>query len=378
MQRKADRMAETLIIGGGVYGAAVAWELVSRGTGCRLLEAKHIAAGASGGPGRRGVRANGRDPREIPLMRLAHTLWPSLHEDLDVGPLFERTGNVLLIERAEDLAEAEAMVAVQNRMGIPSELLFGAGVRDCEPHVSDRICGAVLCPGDGAADHTATTKAYAAAAKSGGASIDEGVRAERLIAKDGRAVAIETLEGARIPVEGDVFVLANSGVRRLVADHVDLPVWNQAFQVLLSAPLDDVPIRHQIGHSHRTLALKEEPGNRIMISGGRLGRWDEARQTGEAIAEEVVANVADAVATYPLLEGVEIELADADHLEALSLDGVPIIDRVPGFSNAYMATGWTGHGWAIAPAVAKLMVDWALGGSRPASLAPFAYSRFEG
>ena len=370
-------MAETLIIGGGVYGAAVAWGLVSRGTGCRLLEAKHVAAGASGGPGRRGVRANGRDPREIPLMRLAYTLWPSLHEDLKVEPLFERTGNILLIERPEDLAEAEVMVAVQNRMGIPSQLLLGDHVRDFEPHVGDQVCAAVLCPGDGAADHTATTKAYAAAARAGGAVIEEGARAERLIAKDGRAIAIETHDGVRIPVEGDIFLLANSGVRDLVTDYIELPVWSLAFQVLLSAPLDEIPIRHLVGHAHRTLSLKAEPGNRIMISGGRLGRWDEARQTGEALAGEVAANVADAVATYPSLEGIEIEVADAGHLEALSLDGVPIIDRVPGLANAYMATGWTGHGWAIAPAVAQLLVDWALDGDRPDALAPLAYSRFE-
>ena len=51
-------MVEHLIIGGGVYGAAVAWELASRGEACRLLEARRIGAGASSG---RGAGAAGWD-----------------------------------------------------------------------------------------------------------------------------------------------------------------------------------------------------------------------------------------------------------------------------------------------------------------------------
>ena len=61
-------MSKHLIVGGGVYGAAVAWHLAKNGEAVELIEAGKLATGASGGPGRRGVRANGRDVREIPLM----------------------------------------------------------------------------------------------------------------------------------------------------------------------------------------------------------------------------------------------------------------------------------------------------------------------
>ncbi len=369
-------MTEHLIIGGGVAGCAVARELTRRGAGCRLLEAKTIASGASGGPGRRGVRANGRDPREIPLIRRAREIWPSLHEALGVAPLFERSGHLLLIERPEDRLEAEARVALQSRMGIPSRLLGKEETRELEPAVGDAVCGAVHCPDDGVADHTATTRAYGEAAKAAGAVIEEGVAAGRLIVEGARVVAVETADGASHAVAGHLFVLANSAVRDLVAPWLELPLWNLAFQALLSAPIDPVPFRHLIGHAHRTLSLKAEAGNRVMISGGRLGRWDEERRTGMTIDSEVAANVADAVAVYPSLAGLEIEVADAGHLESLSPDGVPIIDRLPGVENAVFAAGWCGHGWAIAPAVAPLLVDWALDGEQPAALAPFAAGRF--
>ena len=370
-------MTEHLIIGGGVYGCALAWELTRRGAGCRLLESKTVASGASGGPGRRGVRANGRDPREIPLIRRAREIWPSLHEALGVAPLFERSGHLLLIERPEDLLEAEARVSLQNRMGVPSRLLGKEETRELEPAVSDAVCGAIHCPDDGVADHTATTRAYGEAAKAAGAVIEEGVAAKRLIVEGARVIAVETAEGASHPVTGHLFVLANPAVRALLAPRLDLPLWNLAFQALLSAPIEQVPFRHLIGHAHRTLSLKSEAGSRVMISGGRLGRWDEARQSGTTIDSEIAANVADAVAVYPSLAGLEIEVADAGHLESLSPDGVPVIDRLPGVENATFATGWCGHGWAIAPAVAPLLVDWALDGERPEALAPFVHRRFE-
>ncbi len=369
-------MAKNLIVGGGVYGAALAWELASRGHDVQLVEARRIASGASGGPGRRGVRANYRDHRELPLMIKAREIWPALHENLGTSPLFERTGHLMLIERPMDLPEARTRAALQNRLGIETVFLTAEELREHEPDLAPAVLAAVSCPGDGVSCHEGTTRAYAEAAMAADARIREGITARQLLVRGDRVVAVETTEGEEIEVVGNLFLLANSGVRELVSPWSDLPTWNLPFQVLVSKPLRDNPVRHLIGHAHRTLSLKRESNGRLMISGGRPGRWDPDRQRGEAIETEIAANVADAVAVYPSLEGLEIEVADAGHLEADSVDGIPIIDRLPKVSNVFLATGWSGHGWAIAPAVAKLLAAWAHEGERPALLAPFALTRF--
>jgi sarcosine oxidase subunit beta len=369
-------MVDYVIIGGGVYGTAVAWELAQRGASVHLIEAKSIGAGASSGPGRRGVRANGRDVRELPLMKRAHELWLSLHEALGVAPLFECTGHLQLIERDQDMARAEARVWLQNLHGTSSRLLTASEVRDVEPNVSAAIQGAIYCPADGAADHTATTSAYAAAARAAGAVLQEGVAAEHLEIDAGRVNAVTTSTGERISVERGALVLANSAVAALIGDRMTLPVWNMALQVLVSEPVDQVPSQHLIGHAHRSLAIKAEPGNRVMISGGYTGTWDKERQTGKALQTAIDANVADAVAVYPMLADIKVAIADVSHLEAYTIDLVPIIDRLPAVANAYFATGWTGHGWAIAPAVSKLIAQWALEDQRPEALAAFSYDRF--
>src|SRR5690606_18923805 len=87
-----------VIIGGGVHGCAAAWRLADAGEDVLLLEAGAIASGASGGFGRRGVRANRRDLRELPLMRAAYRIWPELDERLGAATGYERTGGMYLIE----------------------------------------------------------------------------------------------------------------------------------------------------------------------------------------------------------------------------------------------------------------------------------------
>ena len=94
-------MTETsdfIIIGAGVYGAATAWHLASHDTSVTVFEAGEIGSRASGGPGRRGVRANGRDVRELALMKRAYGIWPTLHERLEAPAFYEQCGHLLLAE----------------------------------------------------------------------------------------------------------------------------------------------------------------------------------------------------------------------------------------------------------------------------------------
>lgn len=370
-------MPEFVIIGGGVYGAAVAYWLSRDGAEVRLLEAKSIGNGASAGPGRRGTRANGRDLRELPLARQAHEMWPSLHETLGVPQFFERTGHLLVIEREQDIAAGEARALLQNQFGTETHVLSGDQARAIEPGLSQNILAALHCPLDGASDHTDVTNAFADAARRAGAEISENVKVECLEASNGRVEAVITSDEERIEVGRRLFILANAGVQTLIADRIRLPMWSRTFQVLLTKPWPPLGLRHLIGHASRTLALKSEQGHRIMISGGLPGVWDEATERGTALAASIKSNFENAVAVFPGLEGAEVELADADHLETVAIDAIPVIDVVPGADNAIYAAGWTGHGWAIAPPVTQMLAEWGTTGEIPGPLAPFGHSRFD-
>ena len=381
MQSQAveQQMPDFVIVGGGIYGCAVAWGLAGRGADVCLLEASEIASGASGGLGKRGVRANGRDVRELPLMKMAHQIWPTLDELLDASTGFDRIGHLMLLERDEDLPRASVRAGLQARYGIPSSVLDASEVRQKEPGVDGRILAALFCPDDGIADHTATTKAFASAGQRLGVDIRERTRVVDLETTQERVTGVVTDRDERISVAREVVVVTNHHVLPLLERlaQVSLPAWPVYPQVLLSEPIDVPPVRHLIGHAHRRLAIKSVDDKRVMISGGWRGKWNRSSGTAETDAEQVAGNREAAIAVFPELANVPISAAAVDRGELMMIDQIPVIDRLPGCNNLLFAAGWSGHGWAIAPAVCQLLAEWMMTSQRPKLLEPFRLSRFD-
>lgn len=372
-----------MIIGGGVHGCAAAWELASAGGDVLLLEAEAVASGASGGFGRRGVRGNRRDLREVPLMRDAHRRWPVLADRLEGPTGFVRTGGLHLIEQETTgtrggRVAAHTHAAVQSRLGLPTEVLDRESLLEYEPTIGPGIRAALLSPLDGTADHGATTRSYAAAAREHGATLAEGVRAASVERSGGRVTAVSTDAGDRITVGEALLILNNTGAPELLRSGfgVEAPIWRILPQALRMTG-DGLPaLSHLIGHDHRSLAMKALDDGSLMISGGWRGRWDAASGRGATVPEQVEGNLGAASAVFPALHGRTPAAAEAGAAESCSADEIPVIDRVPGAENAWVATGWTGHGFAIAPAVAPALADWVRSGVRPSVLAPFAFDRF--
>ena len=367
-----------IIVGGGVYGAATALELAERDASVTLLERDRIACGASGGLGKRGVRANGRDPRELPLMRDAYERWPNLSARLEADTGYVRTGHLEIYERERDLGLAQARQRAQASLGIPTETLNVDAARAIEPSLTTDIRLAVHAPLDGVSDHTATTRGYAAAAARAGAEIHEGVEVARLL---NDKLGVEQSDGTVLEAKRGVLVLANASTPALLeaAFALALPVWSMLPQVMRTDALSEPIVMGLIGHAHRVLSVKALPDNAVMVSGGWRGKWNDALGRGEPVAEQVEGNWAEALAVLPALAAHEITEVSTERLETCSLDGVPIIDRVEGHEDVIYACGWCGHGWAIAPSVAPLLAAWALdGGKMPDLLAPFSNARFRG
>ena len=251
-------MADYIIVGGGIYGCTVAWQLAKRGADVLLLEANTIASGASGGLGERGVRANGRDLRELPLMHLAYDIWISLHADIGGFTGYRRLGHLDLIEREEDLARAPAQVWLQNQQGIESHLLDAVQLRELEPNLSESVIAAIYCPKDGVADHTATTRSMANAARAQGAAIQEHVRVTGLSRQGQRVVSLNAdIQGepTEIPVGKQVMLLSNAHVAGFVESQLglQLPIWRMLPQVMALradiATADDPPHRPRPSHA---------------------------------------------------------------------------------------------------------------------------------
>jgi sarcosine oxidase subunit beta len=368
------RRVDHLVVGAGIVGAAVAWELASRGREVLVLEREIVAAGASGGPGLRSVRANARHPRELALAAKAQARWPHLAEAIDHPTGFEPVGHLYLTERDEDRDTFARTADIQTRAGIRTEVVEGRAVRALEPGLTWGVVAVLHCPADGVADHTLTTQGFATAARAAGAEVLEHTEVTALRSRP-RGLSVVTASGESIEAD-HVVLAANAGMVDLVATlGVRLPLHTVFPQVLVLTKRRARRIRHVVHHSHRALILKALDGAAVMVTGGRLGRPDDATGRGVVIPQERERSLADAAAVYPELEDATVDLVVADRAETVTQDFLPVIDRLPGTEQVWLAAGWSGHGFAIAPAAAQSLAEWIVREERPPVLSDFRLDR---
>lgn len=376
--------SEFVIVGGGAYGCAVAYHLARRGHSVVVLEAGGIGGGASGGPGKRGVRANRRDLRELPLMREAYRSWPGLSDELGADTGYVRTGSVSIIERevvgsSGGMVAAETRAQVQSRFGIPTELWSRERLHAAVPGIADTARAALHAPLDGVAAQYDTTLAYAAAAKTYGAEFHEGATVETLHARQGsRRACVVTEDGQTFEAGWAVLLAANSAVPGLVRRNFDVavPAWTVYPQVVLLRGERPVHLPHLVGHDSRTLSVKTLDDGLVQLSGGWRGRYDAAARRSEPVEKHVAGNIAELEAVLPgIAHGLERVSVHVSSPESATVDQIPFVDAVPGAAGFYLATGWTGHGWALVPAASRAIAQLLRDGTPPPVLAPFALTR---
>lgn len=372
-----------VIVGGGAHGCATAFHLAKGGASVVVIDAKEIASGASGGAGKRGVRANRRDLRELELMRQAYDLWPALGEHLgeDIG--YVRTGGVYLIEKDTSgstggMVAAQVQADVQSGLGIPTEFWSEDMVRERLPAAAATIKGGLFAPLDGVSSHEATTKAYARAAQRYGAVLMEETEVTSIVTDPtGQATGVRTANEETVEARQAVVLTNNLGCVELVrsATGFTIPIWPILPQALLLKSQYAPEIPYLTAHDSRALSVKLLDDDVIMLSGGWRGRWNTEKSVGETIPENVEGSMAQLAAVFPHLGELTLLAADASRSESAAIDQIPFIDIVPGTTNIVVATGWTGHGWALVPSVSQHLAGWLSTGNKPQILAPFAFTR---
>jgi len=377
--------SEVVIVGGGIYGTSLAYQLALAGKTVTLLEAGEIAGGASGGPGERGVRANGRDLRELPVCAIAQGLWATYQQTFEGGVGYRRLGGLQVYDVSyghrehEVLGRMAANAAAQSMLGTPSEVLTRDQALAREPELSPAIVGAIYCPNDGVGDHTFATRQFAKEAAKAGAIIRTGAKVSEIVHTKGTATGVKLESGEIVPVGDRLVIVANAGAEALLKPvlkpHELGPIWNLMPQMLyVSNPLNKT-INHLLSHAHRRLAVKQVPDGTLMLSGGaHVAYTPEGLWKGSLSA--MTQNVTDAVQTFPFIDNSTFLKADASRVETVSVDHIPLIGQAEGLANMIYGYGWSGHGFAISLGFTKLFAEWIQTGVKPEALDPFSPMRF--
>jgi sarcosine oxidase subunit beta len=369
--------ADVVIIGGGVNGASVAFNLARLGVRrVVLLERKHLGAGASGKSGSL-VRMHYTNEAES---RLA---WESLKVFRDFDAMvggdcgFEAPGFVQIVDSAH--ADAlRANVAMQQRLGIDTRLVSREELTEISPDLRvDDVGAAAYEPGSGFADPSATTFAFAAAARRLGATIETDCEALRIVTEGGRVAGVETSRG-RVAAPVVVAVPGAWAARLLDPLGLDFGLTPYRIQVSIFRWPEGFTRRHPaVIDSTRSAWLRPE-GRAGTLIGVELGAGHaDPDKYDEGVDEAYVALCREALATrFPAFERSTMRGGWAGMI-MMSPDGRPIIDQIPSVPGLFVMLGDSGTSFKTSPAIGRCLAEWIVKG-RPetADLSRFRSTRF--
>src|SRR5258708_520727 len=195
------RSTDIIVIGAGVVGCAIAYELARRGASVEIVDDRAVGMGATQASA--GVLAPFIEAREgNPLLDLAvrsldlyDAFISRASADSGVAVPYRRTGTLDVAIDETSLAAIRTTASVLERRGVPALLLDASASRTEEPLLGDGVAGGLLIEAHGVVAAGELTRALAAAARRSGGQLVEQSPGPRLAARDDGEMGVETHPG---------------------------------------------------------------------------------------------------------------------------------------------------------------------------------------
>ena len=415
------KSVDTAIIGGGIIGVCTALTLAERGVSVAVFEKGEIG-GEQSGRNWGWCRKMGRDPREIPLVIDAMRLWPDMNERVGGETGFRPRGILYACEDDAAVARREAWLKHAEPFQLDIEMISGTETAERMTGTGREWAGALWSPTDGQAEPSLAAPAIAKGARARGAEIFTRCAVREIETSAGAVAGVVTERGT---VKCQSAVLAGGAWSRLFCGNLGLtlPQLKVLSSVMRSEAVADGPeaavaadgfayrkrldggytmahgglnIVEIVPDSFRFFskflpALKEEWRILRLTATGRF--FEELAMKrhwrGDEETPFELERILDPKPTQWVLKSIRKTLSSAmprlakariverwAGLIDVTPDAIPVIsvvDEVPGF---YIATGFSGHGFGIAPGAGRLIADLITGAPTVVEPEPFRFSRF--
>jgi glycine/D-amino acid oxidase-like deaminating enzyme len=371
--------ADIVVIGGGLFGTSIAFQLARAGAGrVALLERDTIAAGDSGVSFSM-VRRHYSNEAPARLAVRGVEVIKNWAEEVGTGESgYVGTGYLLTCD-AERLPRVERNVERLASWGIDTRLLGLAELAELEPLLSlEGLAGAAYEHDGGFADATKMTLGWFAAGVRAGVVPLLGYTALALDVEDARITGVQTNRGF---VSSSVVVNAAGawGAELARTAGVEVPIVLQRLQVarvrqpagrpLVGLTFSDMVTNVVVRPDRAALALVAayQPPHHLAT------RDDCPREADDDYEDAVRSALRQRLPAYE----------DADWVEGFAgaydatPDWNPIIGWAPGVAGLYLALGWSGHGFKLAPAVGEVVAAEVIGAEPAIDVEALRPERFE-
>ena len=369
------RPSDILVVGAGIVGCSVAYELARRGASVEIVDERAVGMGATQASA--GVLAPYIEAREgsalldltIRSLSMYDAFMARVAADSGVAVAYRRTGTLDVATDAVELLALRTTADVLARRGVPALLLDAAATRSEEPLVADGVAGGLLIEEHGFVAAPDLTRALVAAARAHGAQLVDQSRVRRILARGDEAI-VETDRGTLS--SGAVVLAAGS--------------WSGTIQI--EGVVHRVPVRPVRGQL-MYLTWNGTPLRRVTWSRGcYMVPWDDGTVLVGATSEEAGFDERLTVSgVHDLLQAASEIVPHAWNatfrggrvgLRPATTDNLPVIGASKAMPALTYATGHYRNGILLAPLTAQLVADALLDGRVDPVLAAVSPARFGG
>jgi glycine oxidase len=368
---------DILLIGGGVIGLSLAWELAQRGERVCVVDRGEMGKDASWAGA--GMIPAGPDRSHWPLATpfeqlagLSQRLYPDwcdrLRDLTDNDSQYQACGALYLADNPTQAVDLQRKADRWKQLGIPCEAVDAQQVTELEPAIERNVCslGGFHVPGESQLRNPRHLRGLIAACELQGVELLPYVAVEQFDSSGGRLIAARTSEG---PIYADRFCITAG-------------CWTGQLGESLGLDLPIRPIRGQI------LQLDGEPGlMRGIIWQGM--NYFTPRLDGRLLVGSTLENVGfnkettdSAISNLRRfansLVPATAQLSERHRWAGLrpgTADDLPYLGRIPQLHNAWLAAGHYRSGLQLAPATAVVMRFLLQGEEPPIDVSPLGVER---
>ena len=348
-----NRSTEFAIIGGGLLGSAVTYYLAKAGRQATLIERGSICSEASGAnagslhlqiyihPSWDSTYLDRIRPT-VELHRQAALHWQTLEVELSTDLGVRLGGGLMVAETPDQFELLRRKVALENSMGLETQLVGSRQMMDIAPYLATHLIGADYLPKEGFANPLLVGPAFTQRAVQYGAQILTGTEVRTIVPKPRGGFIIGTSQGdlgaARIINSAGAWA---SQIARMVG--LKFPTQGAVAQVSVTEACEPIMHGQLIQHVGRGLTLKQSPRGNFIIGGGWRGSYESATGRKLPLRDSIVGNIWVAASTVPSLRQVHL-MRSWGGMGSWTMDGLPAIGesmRVRDFFMLHCNLGFT-------------------------------------
>ncbi|OGO76990.1 MAG: FAD-dependent oxidoreductase [Clostridiales bacterium GWB2_37_7] len=370
-----NNTASVVIIGGGISGCSIAYNLALKGVkDVIVIEKEYLTSGSTGRCGA-GVRMQWGTELNCRLAKYSIEFYEKANEVLqyDGDIEFKQGGYLIVASTEKEDTQFKKNIALQNSLGIPSVYLSPKEAKEIIPHMDEtKIISATFCPKDGHLNPFLATQAYADAAVRLGVKFMKYTTVTGIKVENGKVTGVQTNKGF---ISTPVVVNAAGGQSKLIGGmvDVDIPVYAERHQILVTEPVN--PIQNPMFMSFSlNIYCQQTPHGSFIMGRGDANEPRDLRVTSSwHFLEEMAQSCCELL---PLLKDLRVVRQWAG-LYCMSPDRQPIYGKADQVEGFYMATGYSGHGFMFGPVTGVVMAETILGEKPSLPIDKLGLDRFE-